>query len=129
VLGDERNAIDNRELCVALAQRSQLNRGHASDSRSGKCRLALFHERPAALDEIVAGETLLDQFRASRKIALGFILHDLADNVLDRLHRERRVGGNRLGIVLDVALELALRHEISRAYAGPTTSIRRRNPA
>src|SRR5882724_1541087 len=54
-----------------------------------ECGLALLHEGPAALDEVLAGEALLHHLRAARKVALGFVLHHLADDVLDRLHRER----------------------------------------
>src|SRR4029077_17588215 len=54
-------------------------------------RLALLHERPAALDEVAAGETVLHYFGAARHVALGFVLHHLADDVLDCLHRERRI--------------------------------------
>src|SRR5262245_32965896 len=73
-------------------------------------RLALLPERPAALDEVAAGEAVLHHLGAARHVALGFVLHHLADDVLDRLHRDRRVDGDGLGVILHVGFELGLRY-------------------
>src|SRR5690242_15831825 len=63
---------------------------------AGERRLALLHEGAATLDEVLAGETGLHHLGAARDVALGFVLHDLADDVFDRLHGQRRVAGDGL---------------------------------
>jgi len=58
---------------------------------AGKCRLALLHEGCGGppMKSLLA-KALLDQLGAARQVPRGFILLDFADDVLDRLHRQRR---------------------------------------
>src|SRR5690606_32873137 len=82
----------------------------AGTSIAGEYRLALFEERAAALLVIAAREAALDHFGAAREVALRLILRQLADNELRRRDGERRVGGNRLGVVAREGLDLGIRH-------------------
>src|SRR5438046_1262508 len=82
---------------------------HAS-SRAREGRLALLHEGAAAFGVVVAGEALLDQLGAARKIALALVAYGLVDDEFFGFHREWRVAGDGLGVVLDVGLELGCRN-------------------
>src|SRR6266568_8225881 len=83
-----------------------------------KVRLALLHERPTALDVVLAGETFGNEAIAESKVAVGRILEQLADDAFDRVNRQRRVPCDRLGILLDEGLQLARRHHlIDEAHA------------
>src|SRR5262250_974596 len=79
-------------------------------SRTRKYRFAFLHEGAAPLGIVVAGKAPLDQFGAAREVALAFILDGLADQEFRGLDRERSIVGDRVGIVLDVALKLGARH-------------------
>src|SRR5215204_582072 len=79
-------------------------------SASGEHRLAFLHEGGATFDVILALEALLHHLGRPRQVALAFVLHHLADDVLDGIDGERRVGRNRIGIIADVVLELGVRH-------------------
>src|ERR1700745_3337142 len=73
--------------------------------RSGEHRFPLFHECLAAFLIVIAGKASLHQLIAFLQIALALVGHGLADNVFDGIDRQRRVGRDRLSVILDVALK------------------------
>src|SRR5262245_500198 len=85
--------------------------------RSGECRLALLHECLAALFVVIACKTGLHEVVALLEIALAFVGERLTDNVFDRIDCQRRIRCNRIGIFLDVALQLLIgQHAIDETH-------------
>src|SRR6185369_201744 len=80
-------------------------------SGAGERRLALFHEGLAAFFIIVAGEAFRHQIGAALQVALALRLDRLADDIFDRIDRQRGVATDRVGIALHVFLELSLRQD------------------
>src|SRR5688500_3475504 len=88
---------------TSLTGASRRRRGSAA----GEVRFALFHERPAAFDVVLAREAVGDDFLAKRQVALVRILDVLVDAALRRENRERRVVGEGARVIVDEGFELA----------------------
>src|SRR6202521_3492201 len=88
-----------------------------SRSAAGKLRLALLHEGPAAFHIIVAGEALPHELGTATHVPFRFVFQDFADDVLDRVHGQRRVCRDGVGIALDVTLKLGVgQHAIDETH-------------
>src|SRR5690242_5638094 len=74
-------------------------------------RLALFHEGAAALDVVFRVEALLHQPRRAIEIGLAIEAAQLFDRPLGRMHGKRRILADQAAVVVDVGVELGLRHD------------------
>src|SRR4051812_511537 len=70
--------------------------------------LALLHEGLTAFLVVAALEAGVHRRLRAVEIALGFVLHHLADHGLDRLDGERRVAGDHIGVALHVAFQFSI---------------------
>src|SRR5688572_21656898 len=75
---------------------------------AGKIRLALLHKGLAALGVILALKRAGHPGLAGLEVALVRILYRLADDEFDGIDRDRRIAGDRLRVILDEFLKLAL---------------------
>src|SRR5207237_9328268 len=87
----------SRSLRRIIGPQDPRRRSIPAPSSTRKCGFALFHECPATLGVVIAGEALLDQLRTAREIALALVARGLVDHEFFRFHRARCVLGGRLG--------------------------------
>src|ERR687884_1119097 len=90
----------DRTAGVSPAKCGRDGRGPGPRSAALEDRPALFHKGGAAFGVILARETLGDEPFAEVKVALAFGLQGLAHADLGRADRQRRVGRNRVAIIL-----------------------------
>ena len=72
---------------------------------------AFFHERGLTFNVIGAVEAVLDPLVALGEIAVGGILHQLADGSLGLTEGQRCVAADHGGVICDIFVELGHRHD------------------